>query len=774
MALQVLEFRVGRSRRAGPRELILAVGALLLLLAASLSLHRAYIGDGWMNPAWSAIVLSVVVAGGARRLGVGAAGSALASAVGWAVFTFVVHLDGGASVPGAELVAQFTEQWRRGVSDLMKEPAPARTLPSLLMITTTATWWVSHVVHELLVRAKRPGPAILTAAVLWVFPLAVPQPVGRTWPQALPFLVAAGMLLLLEPDPDLSAWRRPSVTGSVSGPTGIAVGAVALLVALTIPGTMPGYGQEPWLDISGADAARGYQPIVDVSRRLKLPIERDLLRVRSDVPVYLRLAGLDTFDGATWRLGPADQAAFEPDEVIPADQRLPPEVPASQTLTTSVEIENLSLENVFVPTPYRPVRVRGSAAGRMVYSQDGTFIATSDTLEGEPALIPGLSYTVDVEVPDPSAEQLKGVSFDSYDRSAYRRWTQLPTDYPAMADLGARIVQEERAATPFEVAFAFQDYFRDPEMFTYTIDVPALRSSDALQRFAIEDRRGYCEYFATGMAVMLRQRGIPSRVAVGFRLGEQTGDGEYLVATSDAHAWVEVLFPGYGWIQFEPTPALPDALVPTREDVTPNAPPGFAPPPSSAQTQRPQEPGDLPNQVDRRDLQGGMDVPEPSPADPFRTPRHALLLAAILLLLTTSVALIVAWRRGRARSDELDDRERTLAAQRRVLRDARRYGVGRRDHETALEVSRRWAAEGRVEPPVAERLARLGQAAAFGGHLSAGTGEVAERLGNELTDGLQRSVPNHVRVLAPVRIPYQVAHEAGRRVLTAMQNASGE
>jgi hypothetical protein len=115
--------------------------------------------------------------------------------------------------------------------------------------------------------------------------------------------------------------------------------------------------------------------------------------------------------------------------------------------------------------------------------------------------------------------------------------------------------------------------------FTYSLDVPALRGDDALQRFVLEDRVGYCEYFATAMAVMLRASGIPARVAVGFLPGAVTLAAdpeagrdltEFTVSTEDAHAWVEVLFPGYGWVTFEPTPRSDQTqLVPTAENLAP-------------------------------------------------------------------------------------------------------------------------------------------------------------------------------------------------------------
>jgi transglutaminase-like putative cysteine protease len=235
----------------------------------------------------------------------------------------------------------------------------------------------------------------------------------------------------------------------------------------------------------------------------------------------------------------------------------------------SVEVENLALENVFVPAPYHPLRVLGGAARRMVYSPEGTFLATSDVTEGEPALVPGLSYTVEAALPAPTGADLDEIDASVYDDESYAPWTALPEDYPELAAVNAAIRDEADASAPFEMAFALQSFFRDPDRFTYSTDVEPLRGSDGLTRFVTDDRVGFCTYYATAMAVMLRLEGIPARVAVGFRLGERLESGEYLVTSDHAHAWVEALFPGYGWITFEPTPALPDTLVPSMSEKLP-------------------------------------------------------------------------------------------------------------------------------------------------------------------------------------------------------------
>ena len=71
-------------------------------------------------------------------------------------------------------------------------------------------------------------------------------------------------------------------------------------------------------------------------------------------------------------------------------------------------------------------------------------------------------------------------------------------------------------------------------------------------------KEGYCNYYASAMSVMLRSQGIPARVVSGYAQGDYDEESKsYRVRASNAHTWVEVFFPGYGWIQFEPTAALP-------------------------------------------------------------------------------------------------------------------------------------------------------------------------------------------------------------------------
>ena len=90
--------------------------------------------------------------------------------------------------------------------------------------------------------------------------------------------------------------------------------------------------------------------------------------------------------------------------------------------------------------------------------------------------------------------------------------------------------------------------------FRYSLKPGIAADGDQIGRFLFESKKGYCSYFAFSMTLILRSLGIPSRVAVGFFLDPATGVFDYYPVRSNmAHAWVEVFFPGYGWIDYDPT-----------------------------------------------------------------------------------------------------------------------------------------------------------------------------------------------------------------------------
>jgi protein-glutamine gamma-glutamyltransferase len=109
-----------------------------------------------------------------------------------------------------------------------------------------------------------------------------------------------------------------------------------------------------------------------------------------------------------------------------------------------------------------------------------------------------------------------------------------------------------KATTPYGAVLALESWFRQTGGFRYDESPPHV-AGPPLVTFVTQTKAGYCQHFAGAMALMLRLLGVPSRVAVGFTSGTRDR-GEWVVTDHDAHAWVEVWFPGQGWIPFDPTP----------------------------------------------------------------------------------------------------------------------------------------------------------------------------------------------------------------------------
>jgi transglutaminase-like putative cysteine protease len=111
--------------------------------------------------------------------------------------------------------------------------------------------------------------------------------------------------------------------------------------------------------------------------------------------------------------------------------------------------------------------------------------------------------------------------------------------------------------TPFDKAISVRNYLRDTISYNDQIDAPP-DGVDPVHHTLFVTQEGYCNYYASAMAVMLRSQGVPARLVSGYAQGSfDEENSSYRVRASNAHTWVEVYFPGYGWVQFEPTSSIP-------------------------------------------------------------------------------------------------------------------------------------------------------------------------------------------------------------------------
>ena len=216
-----------------------------------------------------------------------------------------------------------------------------------------------------------------------------------------------------------------------------------------------------------------------------------------------------------------------------------------------------------------------------------------DTIDQVTAANARGTYTVDVDQSTASVDDLRGAG------QTYPAWIEqyvgLPANYRTpeirqeVHDLAVQVTAG--ATNPYDQATAIEAYLR--ENYSYKLDpgLPWQPGQDPLEYFLFTTRAGYCTYFATAMADMLRSIGVPTRLVNGYGPGHyDQKQNHYVVRESDFHTWPEVYFPNYGWITFEPTPDPAYPVIQRGSAPGSSASSGAAsvlPAPSAAPTSRP-------------------------------------------------------------------------------------------------------------------------------------------------------------------------------------------
>lgn len=173
----------------------------------------------------------------------------------------------------------------------------------------------------------------------------------------------------------------------------------------------------------------------------------------------------------------------------------------------------------------------------------------------------GDTYTVVSSISVADEESLRNAGTD-YPDWIKQKYLQLPDSLPArVRELAQKITAPYD--NPYDKAVAIESYLRK---IRYDEKIPGPPPGvDGVDWFLFEERAGYCDYYASAFAVMARSVGIPARIAAGYSLGAYDPEIKaYRQREYDAHSWPEVFFPGYGWVEFEPTAADPRIARPTR------------------------------------------------------------------------------------------------------------------------------------------------------------------------------------------------------------------
>jgi protein-glutamine gamma-glutamyltransferase len=398
------------------------------------------------------------------------------------------------------------------------------------------------------------------------------------------FLVTLAVFLVLAVSTFVALEIRRSATGAVSPPVepgsplaerlNRALGLTSILVAVStllaggvlffvIPrfttGYLGGLNLHP-------DALTGFSDDVSLGAIGKIQKNSSVvMRIRVDgdpgsaQDAHWRGIVLTSFDGKRWFTPRGDDIVLSPDAdgeyLLNEPHLLPGE---SRPLRYTVLMEPVATEAIFLAAePERLIGRFGSEQGGPSYMRRRPFLLVDNTgsLFNPFHNFAKLRYQATSDIPSIPIAQLRAAP-DEYPDELRDTYLQLPPLDPRIKKLADQITLRSR--NPYDKAANIERYLKT--QYAYTLDLTGFNSVDPLAYFLFVRRAGNCEYFAAALTVMLRAEGIPARYVTGF-LGGEYNDlaGDYIVRESDAHAWVEVYFPGYGWITFDPTPGGSDS-----------------------------------------------------------------------------------------------------------------------------------------------------------------------------------------------------------------------
>ncbi len=266
-----------------------------------------------------------------------------------------------------------------------------------------------------------------------------------------------------------------------------------------------------------------------------------VLYVRSPAWSYWRSHSYDTYTGSAWEQ--RDTALTE----LAQDQRqIYFQIPVDNQALGDEIVQSFYLvrdQPNLVFAAYRPVEAYLNTRALALDAGDGLRV-------GEP-MPAGTTYTIVSRRPNFTVAALRA-SKGALPADVGRKYLPLPGNLSArVRALAAELTAN--APTSYDKAAALRDYLLTMPYDYYPPPQPP--GSETVDNFVFVDKRGVCEQFATSLAVMLRVLGIPARLVAGYGAGQYNSlSGYYTVRASDAHAWVEAYFPGYGWVPFDPTP----------------------------------------------------------------------------------------------------------------------------------------------------------------------------------------------------------------------------
>lgn len=534
---------------AGGSTLALPSAAAIACICAGTAITGTVAGLGWLS--YVVVVVVVMAATGAalRALRV-------PSALIWVGQLFVLlclavtlFTNSGLLVvlPGPEAMHDLGAVLTQAGEDVQTGVPPVPADQAILCLTTLSMGLVAVAVDLLAVTMRVPAAAGLILLCVYAVPASLDDALLPWWS----FLLGAAaftFMLAVDGVQRHQAWRGklglPAVATTGVAPAAIVVTAVGVVAALFIGSTFTLIGTVGRLPGDGTGAGGvgqlGIKPFTVLSGMLDQKGTTELFDVTglpANAP-YLQALTLDDYvPGKGWVRGTQMPAG------VRADGRLP--LAPGQQLhdkITKVTISPVNWSDVWLP-------VFGMPTGLDGIPSDYRYDRDSGIVYSEQARRPG-DYTeqADLTVPTKAALEVAGSDYSGISR----KYLRIRGVDPQVADLARRLTSA--STTEFDMAQDLYNFFRDGKNgFVYSTQTAKPVTGDPLVDFLFHGRTGFCEQYSSAMAAMLRTLGIPARVAIGFTDGFPNGN-QQVITSQDAHAWVQVYFPGYGWVTFDPTP----------------------------------------------------------------------------------------------------------------------------------------------------------------------------------------------------------------------------
>jgi len=534
------------------RSSVLApVAAGVATLCAATSVTSVVAGLAWFGYLFVAVLL------------IGAAGLALRSLqvptilVGLGQLLVLLFLITGAFtthgilqiIPGPEAFSEIGTTLSAAAEQIRVGLPPVEGSQPILCLVTILIGLVAVLVDTLTVAAAAPAATGLVLLCVYAVPAALSEEMLPWWTFLLGGAAFAG-LLAVDGNHRHRRWRTREAPGR-SGKPGVLSAPVAVVCAAIVLGLLGGaitwvgtVGRMPFGEGGNGPGAGsggfGIQPFTELRGMLDQGTNRELFKVRGlgTDRRLMRAMTLDTYyPNKGWGLH--DEGRSQ--QGVPVGPQLPPAPGDDGTGTARrIDVEPTSWRDNWLPVYGAPRVIDGAANGYLYDQVSGTVFTTRS--EAPP------SYTEYASLREPTAAELRVTP----------RADQLPPRYLQIDQVDERVRTKTQqlitsASNDFDRASAIWRYFTAQNGFVYDTKTAPSDGGDALADFILNGKRGFCEQFASAMAVMLRVAGIPSRVAIGFTPGVPVND--YMsITTQDAHAWVEAYFGDKGWVTFDPTP----------------------------------------------------------------------------------------------------------------------------------------------------------------------------------------------------------------------------